>query len=372
MMLAWLLMVQIMCGQDLQPVTNQWETRIQSSSDSSPAVGRDGTIYFGAWDGRFWALDPEGGRKWVFSTGREIKSSPAVGDDGTVYFGSRDRHLYALAPGGKLKWKVRTGGWVDASPALAADGSVCFGSWDGNFYALAPDGTKRWEFKTGGPVISSAAIATNGDIYFGSHDQRLYALSAGGQRLWEYKTSGAVLSSPALGGDGSVYVTSVDGYLHALDRGGGLKWRLQTGGVSESSPVVGVDGVIFVGVNRHLWAVSAEGKKLWERLDGENFEATPMVLADRSVCAISRYGLVIAIDQERKNPWHDLRWQFYLYGHGFASPGIGTNGVIYTSGKWNLFYALNTTAPLASTSWPKFRANARNTGRAVPAVVPEH
>ena len=85
--------------------TNKWCVEIGSDSDSSPAVGTDGTIYFGTFDGKLWALRPDGSNKWVFQVNSEIRSSPALGTDGTVYIGSRNRKLYAV-PG---KWKEEMG-----------------------------------------------------------------------------------------------------------------------------------------------------------------------------------------------------------------------------------------------------------------------
>src|SRR5688572_25776099 len=77
-------------------VTNDWALTINSPSDSSPAISPDGTIYFGTFYGKLWAVNPDGTRKWVFKTGKEIKSSPAVGADGTICFGCRDRKFYAV------------------------------------------------------------------------------------------------------------------------------------------------------------------------------------------------------------------------------------------------------------------------------------
>src|SRR5207247_8674964 len=75
----------------LETITNEWSVAIACPTDSSPAVGPDGAIYFGTWRGDFWALDPRGICRWRFRTGVEIRSSPAVGTEGTIYFGCRDR-----------------------------------------------------------------------------------------------------------------------------------------------------------------------------------------------------------------------------------------------------------------------------------------
>ncbi|MEM2050807.1 MAG: PQQ-binding-like beta-propeller repeat protein, partial [Thermoproteota archaeon] len=50
--------------------------------------------------------------KWKYRTGGMILSSPAIGADGTIYFGSDDTHLYALNPDGSLKWKYKTDGKI--------------------------------------------------------------------------------------------------------------------------------------------------------------------------------------------------------------------------------------------------------------------
>ena len=44
--------------------------------DSSPAIGPDGTIYFGDWNGNFHALNPNGTEKWEYHTGNAIPDHP--------------------------------------------------------------------------------------------------------------------------------------------------------------------------------------------------------------------------------------------------------------------------------------------------------
>jgi len=117
----------------IENLTNEWSLGTSTWSDTCPAIAQDGTIYFGTFTGRLWAVRPNGSRKWIFRAGLEIKSSPGIGADGTIYFGSRDHKFYALRPNGEERWEFLTGGWVDSSPALAKDGTICFGSWDKNF-----------------------------------------------------------------------------------------------------------------------------------------------------------------------------------------------------------------------------------------------
>ena len=360
--LAWLVLSPFPSAAGANVLSNEWSVTLHGGTDSAPAVGPDGTIYFGTFAGRLWALNPDGTRKWIFRAGNEIKSAPAVGPDSTVYFGCRDRKVYAVRANGKKRWEFPTGGWVDSSLALASDGTIYFGSWDKSFYALNADGKKQWQFSTPGEIVSSPAIGADGTIYFGSHDKKFYALTAKGDKKWEFATGGPIISSPALNRDQCLYFTSVDGCLYALNLDGSLRWRLRTGGITESSPVIAPDGTIYVGVWDSLWAVSPDGKRKWARLGEPNypFDSSPVVLANGSVCCVSTYGRLTYV-----NPDGAPQGMYYLYGYGYGSPAIGPTGAIYLpdfSVAGGAFTALQAGASLARTPWPKFRGNARNTG----------
>ena len=63
---------------------------------SSPAVGKNGIIYFGSNDRRVYAVDLSGEKVWSHQTSGRVVSSPAIGPDGAVYVGSEDHKLYAF------------------------------------------------------------------------------------------------------------------------------------------------------------------------------------------------------------------------------------------------------------------------------------
>ena len=73
-----------------------WKFETESSVISSPAIGADGTIYFGSTDNKFYALNSDGSVLWTFDTEDSIGASPAIGADGTIYFTSEDGKLYAI------------------------------------------------------------------------------------------------------------------------------------------------------------------------------------------------------------------------------------------------------------------------------------
>lgn len=331
--------------------------------DTSPAMGIDGTVYVGGWNGGLFAINAEGRKRWVFWAKADIKSTPAVSIDGHVFFGCRDKHLYCVTPQGRLKWKFATGGWVDSSPALGRDGTVYFGSWDGKFYAVDSAGRKLWEFATGGPIDSSPALAPDGTIYFGSHDAHLYALTTNGQLKWKFDTQGQIVASPAIAGDGTVYIPSANGRFYALNPNGSLKWVVWTGGFTESSPVVDGQGEIYVCASNKLLRISAEGTIVWERRLGSLLcDSSPVVLAGNAVLVFAADGVLSARSARDGTPL----WQLWMYGPGTASsPVVSATGEIYVGNIHTNFLVVASTNRLGNSAWPMFKRNPRRTGNAL-------
>ncbi|MFN0150305.1 MAG: PQQ-binding-like beta-propeller repeat protein [bacterium] len=128
----------------------------QCTFRSSPAIDADGTIYFGTNTGNpassFLALDPTGIVKWRFdpedlppgvpATHFDIYSSPAIGADGSIYFGQEFGRVYALDPAlGGVRWMVETrSGIIWPSPAITATGTLLIADLDGRVYAIRTDG----------------------------------------------------------------------------------------------------------------------------------------------------------------------------------------------------------------------------------------
>jgi len=139
-------------------------------------------VYFGA-DSVFYALNPSGDLKWRYQAGGLVVFSPAIGSDGTVYFGSCDHCLYALTPSGELKWRYQTGDTVYSYPAVGFDGTVYFGSVDGYLYALTPEGTLKWRYQTGSGVYAPPAVGSDSTVYVGAYDGYFYAIESSSKGL---------------------------------------------------------------------------------------------------------------------------------------------------------------------------------------------
>ena len=75
--------------------------------------------------------------KWSYDTGDTITSSVAIGSNGTIFAGSWNGNLYAIAPDGTLKWKQTLSRFpILSSPAIDSQGLIYVGSTDWKLYAV--------------------------------------------------------------------------------------------------------------------------------------------------------------------------------------------------------------------------------------------
>ncbi len=116
-----------------------WEVSLNVGE--SPSIGSNGDIYvplgISASEGAVVALDPsDGSEKWRYTTTARVHTTPAVGLDGTIYFGSDAEELVALSPNGSVVWTYTADGDVQSSPTIVENGTLYFGSNDRHLYAL--------------------------------------------------------------------------------------------------------------------------------------------------------------------------------------------------------------------------------------------
>lgn len=224
--------------------------------NSAPVIGPgENDIYVLSNSGKLIAADYRGNILWEYSfwAGQGVTTSPALGKDGTVYFTDESGNLLAVS-GGTEKWWLHTG---RSSPAIARDGTIYV-----NNAAINPDGTVKWVFPNNPYEVHGPAIGDDGTVYLTGKD--LYAVNpTDGSQKWVCPL-GTYTSSPAIGEDGTVYVGGEDGKLYAIDSGGKQKWAYDAGAPIRSSPAVGSDGMIYVGANNPgLHAVNPDGSQNW-------------------------------------------------------------------------------------------------------------
>jgi len=165
------------------PPTGQvkWSLKVGgvNRNNSSPSIADNGTIYIGTSTG-IAAVSPGGNLLWSFNAESPVSATPAIGADGTIYFGAKKKSFYAVTPAGILKWKLEgLNGEFRASPAIGANGKI-YAAGGKSVYCFNDNGATgsiRWEFTLEKPIQwSSPAIGEGNTLYIGSIDKHLYAL----------------------------------------------------------------------------------------------------------------------------------------------------------------------------------------------------
>lgn len=203
--------------------TLKWSYPAGDWIDSSPALA-NGLIYYGSWDGNVYALRDDGDtakEAWRFTAPAPILSSPAIGRDGTVFIGANDGKLYALdGASGAKRWEYLVSGTLESSPVVAPDGTIYIGSSTGLLHAVLPDGTRLWTHDVTEQIVATPAVRADGTIIFGAGDAAVHAVRRDGTALWKFAAADWVDSSPVVAPDGTIYVGSFDKKLYALNGSG--------------------------------------------------------------------------------------------------------------------------------------------------------
>jgi outer membrane protein assembly factor BamB len=170
---------------------------------SAVSIAPDGTLYGGGAGGTVLARSATGNAVWDFDIGDSLAGSvdypPAIGSDGTLYFGSayvggfvQKSHVYAVHPDGTLKWKREILPIRDPSQPF-----------NGGFGVWAPIVVDRED-----RVL--ACVETG----------QCYAFNSAGDLLWTQTVIKAlgfgVRTAPLITQDGLVLILDRDGYLHAI------------------------------------------------------------------------------------------------------------------------------------------------------------
>jgi outer membrane protein assembly factor BamB len=355
---------------DLPPsLTNVWSWVFQTSGSvtSSPAIGRDGTIYIGSSDCKLYAINPDGTLKWQFSSSNEngrFSSSPAISVDESIYIGCDDYNLYAINADGTLKWKRDLGGQVFSSPAIGSDQTIYVGSANNRMHAYDTNGDAKtgWPYVTGGSVFASPAIGTNGTIYVGCMDQYFYAIHPDGTLYWRTNLGGAIFSSPAVGTN--AIVTGCDnGKVYGIDSSGTVIWSSDTGSMVRSSPAFDDNmWYFYIGnQNGNFYRLNSTDGHIYT-----NFTASGAILAS-PVRGYDHSTFVCTLDGKLYNLFGlglTNIWTHTNLGCIVSSPVLGENGMLYFGSVNSNVYALHVPTIVARHAWPLLRGNLRHTGNA--------
>ncbi|MEI7899839.1 MAG: PQQ-binding-like beta-propeller repeat protein [bacterium] len=331
----------------------RWRYAAGDDVDSSPAVGRDGTVYVGSLDHKLYAIAADGTKLWEYGTGDDVFSSPAIGACGTIYVGSDDGLLYAINPDGALKWTFTvsaTGAHVVSSPTVGRDGTIYIGADNGLFFAVNPSGGQKWVLACGSILWSSPALAPDGTIYLG-HGCKLEAFKSDGTSKWSYTLgTDLIYSSPAVANDGTIYIGYTDGKLYALKPDGNLKWTHAGGTSIRSSPAIGIDGTVYIGSDdNRLRAIQPDGTQKWSVVMSDDVLSSPAIGFDGSSEIIyvgSNDKKVYAVKQDGTQ-----KWALNLPAAVVSSPAIAQDGTVYVGCTDDRLYAIGGNNHAPSLAW---------------------
>jgi outer membrane protein assembly factor BamB len=321
----------------------KWTFEVAPTISGTLAVGPDGTIYYGSYNNKLYAINPNGVPKWIYDVGDYITSSCTVGPDGTIYFLSYyNDELRAINPDGALKWSYNTSwtftGWCSSQrPAIGLDGTIYCGYY--GVCALYPNGTLSWEIKWS-QSTSFPAIGPDGTIYVNVHGCNLSAINPDGTLKWHYFTGGNVIGGylpcqPAISPDGTIYFASYDGKLSALNPNGTLKWSYELGVTPHSNPVVASNGDVYLGSwEGKLYALSSNGTLKWSFNIADRI-TSPDIAEDGTLYCGSGSGELYALSPNGK-----LVWSFKAGGGISSPPAVGPDSTIYFGCEDGKLYAV--------------------------------
>jgi len=248
-----------------------------------PAIDDQGTIYFLAGGtlavySALVALDSVGQIKWVYEVEGSLEAgerSPAIGQDGTIYFGHKDT-FFAINPDGTEKWqRTFEGERVKIlAPAISSSGIIYAPvngishtdyAWTCRLYAISPDGNIVWETTFAEAFWSPPAIGPDGtlyiSVYYYAGKYQIYpiwyltAVDIHGEVKW--KVSVGRLENLVVDVEGNVYGHFGQHTVKAFDRDGNQKWSLYLRDGWRSGPLsLGKDGTLYVPGRTWLYAVS--------------------------------------------------------------------------------------------------------------------
>jgi outer membrane protein assembly factor BamB len=151
-------------------------------SAASVTIAPDGTLYVGANNSNFYAIDPSGQQKWLFEAERELAgiwtTACLSSDNSALFFGANGGGIYALnTRDGTLKWTYPVYGSIYGSSALDARGVLYTGTTAGQVLALdSSDGSAVAVYEAVESVWTAPSIRPNGTLVVGDRTGKILVL----------------------------------------------------------------------------------------------------------------------------------------------------------------------------------------------------
>lgn len=245
---------------------------------SGIVIDSSNTVYFGASDGYFYALNPNGTLKWEYQTSSAFGFAITNIDlQGNLYLPNDSGQLFSFSPAGNLNWSITyESGFRSRSPVFSPDGNTIYiAGRDSNLFALNLDGSLKWKLSCG-KIQSASMVDSEGNIYFMASSY-LYSINSVGNLNWNYFTFFNTVAIPTIDKEGNIYVIAYDTTccpyypkLVSLSHSGEFRWEYifddEESDEFRQPLICDSEGTVYVGSTNgyNYYAISSEGKLKWK------------------------------------------------------------------------------------------------------------
>ncbi|MBN1591621.1 MAG: PQQ-binding-like beta-propeller repeat protein [Candidatus Coatesbacteria bacterium] len=230
----------------------RWTYGVDNDDGGIVSLSEDEDVYFGVgW--ALFALQSNGSLAWTFSSKSEIAAPPAIGLNGSIYFGNTNGFLVALESDGSFIWYKDLVDSISTTPLVTRNGDVVALTSAGTLYSFNPEGGLNWSYQCdGGAVTASPVLSIDDSILVRKGSNKLFSIASDGSLDWTLYTLMDTPGTPAVDRDGYIYVGREG--IKCLNPNGTTRWtHVVSGYNSDSSPAIGPDGSIYVEVGDRLY-----------------------------------------------------------------------------------------------------------------------
>lgn len=282
-------------------------------------------IYIGSTGRRLWALTIDGKIRWKRDTIGAISSKPLYDKNlNTVFFGADDGYFYALnATNGEIKWKHKTKGLIRHRPAYT-DGLILFTTSENRVYCLdASTGRWRWQYDREVPegftIFGYAGVlVVEGIAYTGFADGTAIGFKAPtGEILWKRNLAteqgrfADLDATPVYFQDVVLFSSYSTGLFALSPQTGSVVWSFSQPGITSISATL--YGPLVVAPQKGIIALNSKGKERWRQSYPVGTPSSPLVVGDYIAVGGTESGLAIVSSKTGQ------LYQYFDPGYGISA-----------------------------------------------------
>lgn len=236
-------------------------------------------------------------------------AAPLVVND-TLFAVNSDGNLYIIdlqsQQSAKQATVIELGGRLWAQPTTDGE-RVYVTSLDHSVFAVDAETYEVvWQENLNGAVPGSAVLGQNDMLYAGSLASQLERFDpASGNHQPVLDAENWVWSTPSLDGD-TLYFADVDGNVYSFDTSTGkLNWNpVKPDGPITASPLVREDHILIATESGSIYALSRDGRVLWQEEIGGKIYATPVAAGDLTLIApLDTEFYLVGLDLNGRQVW---------------------------------------------------------------------